>query len=243
MKYRNINSISILSSPQTTKQNHPRYPRILRKTQNHLIHQTTHTKMRLPYADPSSPTFSSPSDRAIIERVEARRAPRPLQPLDLTLLHSPPVADGWNSFLRAVRTQTGLADDIREIAICRVAICNRAWYEWGHHAPLAMKGGVSDEGMEVLKREKCERGGKGDGNEDAEGLSGKQWAVVRYTDEMTRNVRVPEEVFDELKRWFDEKEIVELTATIAAYNCVSRFLVALDVGERNKLTGPDDVAH
>ncbi|RAL64087.1 hypothetical protein DID88_003275 [Monilinia fructigena] len=50
--------------------------------------------------------------------------------------------------------------------------------------------------------------------------------------------RVPEEVFEELKRWFDEKEIVELTATVAAYNCVSRFLVALDVGERNKLTGP-----
>ncbi|KAB8290691.1 hypothetical protein EYC80_008331 [Monilinia laxa] len=199
--------------------------------------------MRLPYADPSSPKFSSPSDRAIIERVEARRAPRPLQPLDLTLLHSPPVADGWNSFLGAVRTQTGLADDIREIAICRVAICNRAWYEWGHHAPLAKKGGVSDEGMEVLKREKCEREENGDGNGDSEGLSGKQWAVIRYTDEMTRNVRVPEEVFEELKRWFDEKEIVELTATVAAYNCVSRFLVALDVGERNKLTGPDDVAH
>ncbi|ESZ91114.1 hypothetical protein SBOR_8514 [Sclerotinia borealis F-4128] len=221
--------------------------------------------MRLPYADLSSPTFSSPSDRAIIERVEARRAPRPLQPLDLTLLHSPPVADGWNSFLGAIRTQTGLADDVREIAICRVAICNKAWYEWGHHAPLAKKGGVSDEGMEVLKRERCEREGKREGNGDAEGLSGKQWAVVRYTDEMTRNVRVPEEVFEGLKEWFDEKEIVELTATvswlflseywgygtriewklkvIAAYNCVSRFLVALDVGERNKLTGPDNVAH
>ncbi|TGO35817.1 hypothetical protein BHYA_0145g00190 [Botrytis hyacinthi] len=195
--------------------------------------------MRLPYADPSSPTFSSPSDRAIIERVEARRAPRPLQSLDLALLHSTPVADGWNSFLGAVRTQTSLADDIREIAICRVAICNTAWYEWGHHAPLAKKGGVSDEGMETLKREKCER----EGNGDAEGLSAKQWAVIEYADEMTRNVRVPDEVFDALKKWFNQKEIVELTATVAAYNCVSRFLVALDVGEKNKLAGPDDVAH
>ncbi|KAI9643895.1 hypothetical protein NHQ30_007246 [Ciborinia camelliae] len=171
--------------------------------------------MRLPYADPSSPAFSSPSDRAIIERMEARRAPRPLQSLDLTLLHSPPVADGWNSFLGAVRTQTGLADDIREIAICRVAICNQAWYEWGHHAPLAKKGGVSDEGMEMLKKEKCEREGKEDGDGNEGGLSGKQWAVVRYTDEMTRNVKVPEEVFEELKKWFDEKGIVELTATVS----------------------------
>jgi hypothetical protein len=30
-----------------------------------------------------------------------------------------------------------------------------------------------------------------------------------------------------------DREVVELTATVAAYNCVSRFLVALDVGECN----------
>ncbi|PQE25510.1 hypothetical protein CJF30_00000195 [Rutstroemia sp. NJR-2017a BBW] len=196
--------------------------------------------MRLPYIDPNtSPTFSEDQTeaRAILDRVSARRAPRPLQPLDLTLLHSPPVADGWNSFLGAVRTKTSLSDDIREIAICRVAICNGAWYEWGHHAPLAKAGGVTDEGMEILKMDKCEKG-KGDG------LSEKQWVTVRFTDEMTRNVKVPDEVFDELRKWFDEKEIVELTATVsggfifarkiyfglpvAAYNCVSRFLVALD---------------
>lgn len=89
--------------------------------------------MRLPYVDPSSPeAFTTPEEKAIVERVEARRAPRPLQPLDLTLLHSPSVADGWNSFLGAVRTKTGLKDDVREIAICRVAIINQAWYEWGH---------------------------------------------------------------------------------------------------------------
>jgi alkylhydroperoxidase family enzyme len=55
---------------------------------------------------------------------------------------------------------------------------------------------------------------------------------------MTLDVRVPDEVFTRLKKQFSEKEVVEITATIAAYNCVSRFLVALDVGERNAQTGP-----
>jgi len=50
---------------------------------------------------------------------------------------------------------------------------------------------------------------------------------------MTRNVEVKEETFAELKRLFNEKEVVEITGTIAAYNCVSRFLVALNVGENN----------
>lgn len=61
-----------------------------------------------------------------------------------------------------------------------------------------------------------------------------QWAVMAYTDAMTRDVRVREEVFEKLKRYFGKKEIVEITATVAAYNCVSRFLVALDVGEMNE---------
>ena len=43
-----------------------------------------------------------------------------------------------------------------------------------------------------------------------------------------------DDVFDGLRRnGFSDREIVELTVTIAAYNCVSRFLVALNVGEKN----------
>ena len=64
-------------------------------------------------------------------------------------------------------------------------------------------------------------------------MSAEQRAVLRYTDAMTKTVAVPDEVFEELRACFDEKEIVEITATVAAYNCVSRFLVALDVGEKN----------
>ena len=65
-------------------------------------------------------------------------------------------------------------------------------------------------------------------------------ALLSYTDAMTLDVQVSEEIFARLKASFNETEIVELTATIAAYNCVSRFLVALDVGERNAQTGPKE---
>ena len=106
--------------------------------------------MRIPYT-PNPPTPSSSENADIVHRIQARRAPRPLQSLDLALLHSPPLADGWNSFLGAVRTRTNLAADLRELAICRVAVCNGAWYEWGHHAPLAVEAGVSKEAMESVK--------------------------------------------------------------------------------------------
>lgn len=161
--------------------------------------------MRLPYIDPS--TLTAPSDAAVVERVRARRDPRPLQALDLTLLHSPAIADGWNSFIGAVRTRTTLSDDVREIAICRVAVINQAWYEWAHHAPLAKAGGVSEEGMKILEKTDLE-------GQEGEALSERQWAVVRYTDAMTRDVRVSDEVFEGLRKVFSEKEVVEVTATV-----------------------------
>ncbi len=65
-------------------------------------------------------------------------------------------------------------------------------------------------------------------------LDDRQWAVLRYADAMTRDVAVPQSLFDDVKNaGFNNQEIVELTATVASYNLVSRFLVALDIGEQN----------
>jgi alkylhydroperoxidase family enzyme len=166
--------------------------------------------MRLPYIDAANPdAFTTPEETAIVARVRARRAPRPLQPLDLTLLHSPAVADGWNSFLGAIRTKTSLPDDVREVAICRVAVINQAWYEWAHHAPLAKAGGVSEEALALL--EQLDLGGKS----GSEVLNEKLWAVVNYTDAMTRDVTVKDIVFEKLKEHFSEQEVVEVTATVS----------------------------
>ncbi|TDZ26075.1 hypothetical protein Cob_v000204 [Colletotrichum orbiculare MAFF 240422] len=190
--------------------------------------------MRLPYVANPPPTATE-EEAQIVSRIQARRHPRPLQALDLTLLHSPPVADGWNSFLSAVRTQTTIPADLRELAISRVAVVNKAWYEWGHHAPLAVAAGVPQEGMDAIKTDAALELDARPGLF----LNEQQWAVLVYADEMTRNVRVKDETFEKLKSLFSEREVVEITTTVACYNCVSRFLVALDVGERNS-TGPDD---
>jgi len=175
--------------------------------------------MRLPYA-PATPNPDDPEEQRIYAAAVARRAPRPLQPLDLTLLHAPPLAAGYNAFLQAVRTQTSLPAAVRELAIARIAVLNHAPYEWAHHAPLALAAGVSQRGLDVISRKEARVG--------SEGLDEREWAVVMYADAMTRDVEVPADVFQELRRWFDEREVVELTVTVAAYNAVSRILVALD---------------
>jgi hypothetical protein len=45
-----------------------------------------------------------------------------------------------NSFLGALRTKTSLPTAVRETAICRVAVLNKAWYEWESHSPILATG-------------------------------------------------------------------------------------------------------
>ena len=140
-----------------------------------------------------------------------------------------------NSSLGSIRTKTSLQTAIRETAICRVAVLNKAWYEWESHSPILESATdvTKDQVSAVLESTP---------REPLDDILGPQLsAVLAYTDAMTLDVRVPDAVFEKLKEaGFSDKEIVEITATIAAYNCVSRFLVALDVGERNAQTGPKE---
>lgn len=191
--------------------------------------------MRLPYA-PREPSPTDGEAIQVYERISVRRLPRPLVPLDLALLHAPPVADGYNSFIGSLRTKTNIAPDILEICICRIGILNGAVYEWNIHGPLALKAGVSvNELNDVAALPTFSDQGEHLRQAWARSsLTRTQQAVIKYTDEMTARVAVSDEVFQELHDVLpSHREAVEVTATIAGYNCVSRFLVALDVGEHN----------
>jgi AhpD family alkylhydroperoxidase len=186
--------------------------------------------MRVPYAPSEPPNEEA---RPIYERIAERRKPRPLIPLDLALLHNPSVADGWNSFIGAIRTKTSVPEALKELAISRVAVLNKAVHEWDVHAGLALKAGVTKETLQAVFDSPVNgRGWKR--NDWGSGVLGEQEkAVLVYTDQMTIGVEVEDETSEALRKFLDDKQVVELTATVAAYNAVSRFLVALDVGECN----------
>lgn len=167
----------------------------------------------------AGPETATGDDAEVVARILARRGGE-LTPLDRMLLHSPPIADGWNALLGAVRTAGTMPDDMRELAILRIAALNGAGYEWRSHEPLGRRAGLDDDAVAAAA-----------GDRPATGLDARRRAVLAYTDAMTREVTVPDAVFDALRAEFDDRDIVELTATVGAYNLVSRFLVALQVGE------------
>ena len=66
--------------------------------------------------------------------------------------------------------------------------------------------------------------------ESSDLFSPAELAALRFTDEMCKgSVDVPDAVFDEVRRHFDDAAIVDLTATIALENFRARFNRALQI--------------
>jgi alkylhydroperoxidase family enzyme len=159
--------------------------------------------------------------REIVEAVRARRGGRLLN-LDRMLLHSPELAQGWNAYLGAVRTRLVLSPRLRELAMCVVAVINGAEYEFIHHAPLLVEAGGTEAQVQALRDPDRALA-------DEALFDETERAALGVAIEMTRKVHVDDAVFEALKARLGEREIVEFVATVAAYNMVSRFLVALGV--------------
>jgi AhpD family alkylhydroperoxidase len=168
------------------------------------------TGPRLPEAGEDGPTA---------ELMRARRGGQ-LSTLDRLLLHSPPVAEGWNALLGALRSRTTLPADLRELVVLRVAVLNDAAFEWVSHEPIARRAGLADPQLQALRTERA-------GSEPV--WSPAQAAVLAFTDAATRAVVVRDDVFAAVREHLDDRQVVELTTLVGGYAMVSRFLVALEV--------------
>ena len=166
---------------------------------------------RIGYPDDSNPEVAALRAQIIAERGK-------LHNLYRLLLNSPPVAQGWLNFLTAIRQKTTIDPAIRELSILRIAIINKADYEFSSHVPFALAAGLTQQQVDAIAQW-----------EGSKLFSEVQRAVLLYTDSMTRDVHVPDDVFNQVHPYFNYRGMTELTATIAAYNLVSRFLEALHV--------------
>nr|POE51611.1 hypothetical protein CFP56_25818 [Quercus suber] len=181
------------------------------------------SKMRIPYA-PAEPANPTPEIEAIYDRLRTRRDPRPLIPLDLALLHNPAIADGYNTLLGAIRTQSSFPLALAELAICYIAVLNAACYEWTAHAPIALRAGATREALEAVLHDRVN---------DANVLSDDEMLVLDFTRQSTKDIKVTDATFEKVRARWSDQQVMELTITVAGYNMVSRFLVGLDVTESN----------
>ena len=166
---------------------------------------------RIPYADCDDGAVRPLVDRIVAERGNVLH-------LYQMLLHSAPLAEGWLNYLTAIRQKTSLPGALRELIIMRVALLNNAPYEADQHAPIALQEGVSQAKLDALGEWRA-----------CPLFDEREQAVLAYTDAMTRQVQVPDAVFAAVSALHAPQQMVEITATVAAYNMVSRFLEAFQI--------------
>ena len=103
---------------------------------------------------------------------------------------------------------------LREIAIIRVGRLSRAAYEVFQHERIGREAGVAEDKIAALR----------DATPEAPAFSDHEKAVLRFTDEVVRNVKASDKALKAVEAFLTPGAIVELTLTIGYYMMVCRFL-------------------
>jgi 4-carboxymuconolactone decarboxylase len=135
------------------------------------------------------------------------------------LLHSPPLAASWLDLISTARFRVELDGRLREIAIIRVGYLNHTDYVVKQHVPeLSAPEGLSKAECDALADWR-----------NSSFFSARERAALAYADAVTRDIAVPDSVFDGLQPHFSERQIVELTVLIGIYNMHTRVFTALGI--------------
>ena len=135
------------------------------------------------------------------------------------LLHSPALAEAWFGLNNAVRWKTRLDGRLRELVIIRVGRLCRTPYILRQHIPkLASAEGLQPAEWEALTSWR-----------ESTLFDERERVALAYVDALTETTGASEDTVAALKAFFDERQIVELTVLIGAYNMHARVLNALDL--------------
>jgi alkylhydroperoxidase family enzyme len=165
---------------------------------------------RIPYVDPAA---APDHVRELLERL-----PVPLNIFKL-MAHA---EDNFRPLIRlgsSILAAQKLDGRLRELAILRVAKLSRAEYEWVQHVPIAKEAGVNDAQIEALGR----------GDLEAECLDPLERTVLRFTDELVRDVAVSQGTFAAAAERLSHREIVELILAVGFYMTVARLMETAEI--------------
>jgi AhpD family alkylhydroperoxidase len=159
-----------------------------------------------------------PEIAPLIDKIKAGRRGGLLNVYKL-LLHAPALAETWLDHVGAVRWKTGLSGRLRELLVIRIAHVNGIAYVLNQHVPaLALAEGVTVTECDALVDWR-----------KAAAFSAAERAALAYADAMVLHTSVPDDVFAELKRHYDDRAIVEISVLIGTYLMHNRVMGALKI--------------
>ncbi len=171
--------------------------------------------MRLP---PIQESDLNPAQRAVFDAIQA--SPRGsiglIGPFGVWV-RAPEVGGRIQSLGAAVRYETSLADNVREVAICTVGHFYRARFEFAAHREMAEAAGVDSAALERLRLDQ------------PPGFAGDEGIAHRVAGTLLREHRLPDALYAEASAAFGEAGLIELVSTVGYYCLVSFTLNTFEV--------------
>ncbi len=157
-----------------------------------------------------------PAFREVYQRSE-ERSQEVLNIVKL-LANCPQMGIDYLRFAGAVLRGEDVPMKLRELATLRVGNLAGADYEFLHHIPLGLSAGLTRKQINDISAW-----------EKSSEFSEQERTVLLYTDQVARDNHVTDETFANLRVFFSEHDIVELTLVIGYFIMLCRILVSLQL--------------
>ena len=128
------------------------------------------------------------------------------------------MVEPWHRLGHAILQRGKLDPVLREMAILRVGHLCRAPYEVHAHERIGARAGMPPGKIAALAE-----------GAEAPVFSELEKLVIRFTDEVVRNVKASDATFDALARHLSHREMVELVLTIGYYQMTCAFLENFEI--------------
>jgi AhpD family alkylhydroperoxidase len=163
--------------------------------------------------------------KPLYDRLEAERKV-PTANIFLALTNAPTQLDAFLTYANSLRA-ADLSPRLRELAILTVGHATRSAYEVAHHQSHGLKAGLTQEQLAAVA------------DFESSGLfDDVEKAVMRLAKESTLQVDVCEETWLAAAVHLTDRQMVELSLSIAWYNSGVRIMGLLDIDLENNYPNP-----
>lgn len=135
-----------------------------------------------------------------------------------TAAHCPEIMQTMTRHFRAVMNTGTVDKKLKEMVAVRVSHMNRCDYCLNSHTALARRLGLTEPELAGLE--------KGDSSI----FTGRERAALAFAEQLTKDSNhVSESLFQELRTYFSEGEVIEIAAVAGLFNYFNRFNNALEM--------------
>jgi alkylhydroperoxidase family enzyme len=163
---------------------------------------------------PLPPEDRDPESKALIDSIGSSSTDNTFN----TLARHPSLLRAWMPFAAGILVEGQLPARVRELAILRTGWNCRSEYEFGQHAVLARKVGVSDEDIVRVQS-----------GPNAEGWTELESAMLRAADELHADACITDETWATLAEHLDDRQLIEVPVLVGQYHLVAYMLNSLGI--------------